>query len=185
MTVLLMPQETRRERHNRLHREAQRKRRALNPEYHRRLNREHRERDPEQVRRQQREASRRFKERHPERVKASCLRSYRQRLKQDPGYRVLMNLRSRLNGAVTEKGSTKLSVKRQLLGCGSEELRAHLEKRFLPGMSWENYGSGWHVDHIKPCAKFDLTDPDQQKVCFHYMNLQPLWADENRRKGAA
>lgn len=50
-------------------------------------------------------------------------------------------------------------------------------------MSWENYGFyGWHIDHIKPCSKFDLTDPKQQEQCFHYSNLQPLWAIENFKK---
>lgn len=52
-------------------------------------------------------------------------------------------------------------------------------------MTWANYGkSGWHIDHIKPCASFDLSDPDQQKACFHYSNLQPLWAFDNLSKGA-
>lgn len=49
-------------------------------------------------------------------------------------------------------------------------------------MSWENYGSYWHVDHKIPCAKYDLTDPNQQKACFHFSNLQPLEASENIRK---
>jgi HNH endonuclease. len=52
-------------------------------------------------------------------------------------------------------------------------------------MSWDNYGrDGWHIDHIRPCASFDLTDPEQQRQCFHYTNLQPLWAADNIRKGA-
>ena len=56
-------------------------------------------------------------------------------------------------------------------------------------MSWDNYGApqgqrGWHIDHIKPLAAFDLTDPEQCKQACHYTNLQPLWADENMRKGA-
>ncbi len=58
-------------------------------------------------------------------------------------------------------------------------------------MSWENYGKGdngrgmqeWHIDHIKPCASFDLSKPEQQKLCFNYTNLQPLWAEENMKKG--
>jgi len=50
-------------------------------------------------------------------------------------------------------------------------------------MTWDNYGE-WHIDHETPCAAFDLTDPVQQSNCFHYSNLQPLWAEENRRKGA-
>ena len=49
-------------------------------------------------------------------------------------------------------------------------------------MTWDNYGSYWHVDHIIPCCKFDLTDPEQQLKCFHYTNLQPLEATANLRK---
>ena len=50
-------------------------------------------------------------------------------------------------------------------------------------MSWNNYGfDTWHIDHIIPCDKFDLTDPKQQEQCFHYTNLQPLWAIENWQK---
>ena len=52
-------------------------------------------------------------------------------------------------------------------------------------MSWNNHGKfGWHMDHIKPCASFDLTDPKQQEECFHYSNYQPLWWNENLSKGA-
>ena len=48
-------------------------------------------------------------------------------------------------------------------------------------MSWNNYGK-WHVDHIRPCIDFDLSKPEEQQKCFHYTNLQPLWAEENMRK---
>jgi hypothetical protein len=65
-----------------------------------------------------------------------------------------------------------------------EKLFAHLEAQFRDGMSWDNYGRyGWHIDHIIPCSSFDLTDTDQQRKCFHYTNLQPLWAHENLSKG--
>ena len=49
-------------------------------------------------------------------------------------------------------------------------------------MTWENHGE-WHIDHIKPCASFNLLNEDEQKKCFHYTNLQPLWASENLSKG--
>ena len=50
-------------------------------------------------------------------------------------------------------------------------------------MTWENHGQyGWHVDHIKPCALFDLTKIEEQKKCFHYTNLQPLWWRDNIKK---
>ncbi|NBQ17559.1 hypothetical protein EBU24_04530 [bacterium] len=71
----------------------------------------------------------------------------------------------------------------ELLGCSIEELKIYLEKQFVKGMCWNNYGKkGWHIDHILPCASFDLTDPEQQKICFHYTNLQPLWAKDNYKK---
>ena len=58
------------------------------------------------------------------------------------------------------------------------------ESLFQSGMTWENHGKyGWHIDHIRPCSSFDLTDPEQQKLCCHYTNLQPLWAKDNLSKG--
>ena len=60
---------------------------------------------------------------------------------------------------------------------------AHLEALFQPGMTWDNHAiDGWHIDHIRPCTSFDLTDPEQQRQCFHYTNLQPLWAFDNISK---
>jgi len=79
--------------------------------------------------------------------------------------------------------SKKSKTSKNLLGCSLEVLKFHLECYFTKGMSWDNYGYyGWHIDHIKPCAAFDLTDPEQQKQCFHYTNLQPLWAEDNMKK---
>jgi len=69
-----------------------------------------------------------------------------------------------------------------LIGCTPLELKTHLERKFTEGMSWDNYGK-WHIDHIIPCAAFDLTDPVQQRQCFHYSNLQPMWATANFKKG--
>jgi hypothetical protein len=72
-----------------------------------------------------------------------------------------------------------------LLGCSIEEFRKHIESQFQEGMTWENQGrNGWELDHIIPCSYFDLSDPEQQRICFNYRNLQPLWKLENRRKQA-
>lgn len=69
------------------------------------------------------------------------------------------------------------------VGCSTSEFMAHLESLFVDGMCWENRGRhGWHVDHVKPLSSFDLTDPDQRLLAFHFTNTQPLWADQNRRK---
>lgn len=80
-------------------------------------------------------------------------------------------------------GKARALATLELLGCSVITLLKHLESQFRPGMSWENYGPVWHVDHITPCAIFNLNDPEQQKVCFHYTNLQPLFAKENLIKG--
>jgi hypothetical protein len=80
--------------------------------------------------------------------------------------------------------SIKSSNTINLLGCSLEEARKHLESQFKEGMTWENHGNkGWHIDHIRPCASFDLTDIEQQRDCFNYKNLQPLWWNENLSKG--
>jgi hypothetical protein len=79
----------------------------------------------------------------------------------------------------------KLSVEKTqaLIGCSTAHLRAHLQNQFEPAMSWENYGKkGWHLDHIAPCAAFNLSDPLQVKLCYHYTNLRPTWATDNHKK---
>lgn len=71
----------------------------------------------------------------------------------------------------------------ELLGCSIEFLMQYLEDRFKDGMSWDNYGlRGWHIDHIRPVASFDMTKPEDQRACFHYTNLQPLWWRDNLSK---
>lgn len=85
---------------------------------------------------------------------------------------------------MSRKGARKSDTTIKLLGCSYAEFIPHFEKQFKPGMTWENRGLlGWHIDHIRPCANFDLTDPEQQRICFHFTNLQPLWAADNLRKG--
>lgn len=98
----------------------------------------------------------------------------------DPQFRLRVNLRNRLRGAL--KGTIKYSTTMELVGCSREELRIHLESKFQENMTWENYGT-WHVDHIIPFAFFDLSDPEQLKKACHYTNLQPLWAKDNLSKG--
>ena len=71
------------------------------------------------------------------------------------------------------------------LGCSIVAFRAYIQTQFLPGMSWNNWArDGWHLDHIRPLASFDLTDREQFLAACHYTNYQPLWAIDNLRKGA-
>ena len=106
---------------------------------------------------------------------------HKERREADPAFALLHRLRVRLNHALG--GKAKASTTMDLVGCTAQELVAHMEAQFLPGMAWENRGE-WHVDHIRPCSSFDFSDPEQQRACFHYSNLQPLWAVDNQRKGA-
>lgn len=80
------------------------------------------------------------------------------------------------------KNNSKNSSITILLGCSILEFKQHIEKQFVRGMDWNNYGK-WHIDHIKPCDSFDLSLESEQKICFHYSNLQPLWAKDNLSKG--
>jgi hypothetical protein len=103
--------------------------------------------------------------------------------KTDPNFRLVENIRGRIKRAIKYGYGEKAHKTKELLGCDWEQIKKHLESQFTEGMSWDNYGE-WHIDHIKPCASFDLTDPEQQKQCFHYTNLQPLWAEDNLKKGS-
>jgi hypothetical protein len=116
----------------------------------------------------------------PKRVKYMLLR-----IKNDVNFKILTILRKRIRNVLKSKKNKKCFKSSELLGCSIEHARKHIESQFKEGMTWDNHGKyGWHIDHIIPCASFDLTDPEQQKKCFHYTNLQPLWWNENLSKGA-
>jgi hypothetical protein len=98
-------------------------------------------------------------------------------------FRIKNNLQHRIHLALIK--NIKLSHTTELIGCFIPELRRHIERQFKIGMTWDNYNrNGWHIDHIRPCASFDLSKLEEQKKCFHFTNLQPLWAGENLKKGS-
>ncbi len=107
----------------------------------------------------------------------------RDRKKIDPAFKLVKTLRSRLGTALKNQKAIKSDKTMELVGCTIPFLRGYLEAKFKVGMSWDNHGE-WHIDHIKPCASFNLLNEEEQKKCFHYKNLQPLWADDNLSKGA-
>jgi hypothetical protein len=98
----------------------------------------------------------------------------RNQYKTNTNYKLSQLLRIRLIDALKNK-TNKIESSLELLGCSIEEFKLYLEKQFLLEMSWENHGTIWEIDHIKPCASFDLTCETQQKECFHYTNIQPLF----------
>ena len=98
----------------------------------------------------------------------------------DLNFRLRNALRCRLYSAI--KNNQKVGSAVSDLGCSVGELRIHLESKFQPGMSWENYGD-WHIDHIIPLCYFDLSDRKQFLQACNYSNLQPLWEIDNLSKG--
>jgi hypothetical protein len=105
-----------------------------------------------------------------------------QRYRSDVAYRLEVSLRTRIRTALRKRLIyNKESPTADLLGCSIDDLIRHLESKFQPGMSWDNHGK-WHIDHIRPCASFDLNNAEEQRLCFHFSNLQPLWAHDNLRK---
>lgn len=119
-----------------------------------------------------------YRETHREQIAQHAL----ERRRRDPGYRLVCYLRKRLREALRRFQQTKKVSAIRNLGCTIPELIEYLTGKFTPGMSWDNYGM-WHIDHTKPFAAFDLSDPAQQAAAVHYTNLRPLWGEENLRKG--
>ncbi len=104
----------------------------------------------------------------------------KERYKNDIHYRLLKTLRDRIYKAVKKGYKSGKSI--DLLGCSIELYEIYLKSKFKGPMNIDNYGKVWEIDHIIPCSSFDLTDPEQQKKCFHYTNTQPLLITENRQK---
>lgn len=142
-------------------------------EYHKNYRDRHREKNIKYCRE--------YYKNNKERINAQNTEYCRNRKLNDVSYKIKVNLRRRLNNAL--KGLNKSNSTLNLIGCSIIALREHLESQFKEGMNWDNYGK-WHIDHIRPCSSFDLNDLEQQKICFNYKNLQPLWAEDNLRKGA-
>jgi hypothetical protein len=153
----------------------------------------YREAHPDRIK----ESKRQFFQKHKEEIRKYKKQYYHDHIEQErerarrKDHKVRATLHGRLRNNIHRrmllvlKGVNKSQHTCEIIGCSIEELRRHLESQFLPGMTWENWSThGWHIDHIIPCATFDLSDPEQQKKCFNYKNLQPLWAIDNLKKGA-
>jgi hypothetical protein len=103
----------------------------------------------------------------------------------DINFKIRDNYRKRTYMAL--KSNSKKGYTLELLGCSIDQLKQYLESQFVENMNWDNYGFGndkWNIDHIIPCASFDLTLKENQYKCFHFTNLQPLWQIDNFEKKA-
>jgi hypothetical protein len=103
------------------------------------------------------------------------------RRKNDIHFRILTNFRSRIRIALICKDKCYKTM--ELIGLSLDKFKKYIESKFKNDMEWNNYGSnGWHIDHILPCELFDIRDERQQRICFNYKNLQPIWKEENHKK---
>jgi hypothetical protein len=162
----------------------------------------------ERVKQIRRLATKRYKEKNPDKVKAwtvasnakrkedpefqnkrreyenknreKILNRRKERLKTEIGFKLKTLMRSRVGNALKQKKKNKTIF---LLGCDASFLKNHLESQFLEGMCWENWSkTGWHIDHIVPFGQFNLSDPIQQIAVCNWRNLRPLWAKDNHEK---
>jgi hypothetical protein len=116
-----------------------------------------------------------------DKYKSWVKRNNKEKYKTNENFRLNRCLRSRIRMALG--GYKKSNKTKELIGLDIVEFKKHLESKFQDGMSWSNYGYyGWHIDHIKPCSLFDLSKEEDQKQCFHYTNMQPLWRLDNMKK---
>ena len=117
------------------------------------------------------------KEKHREKARVYS----KQRRDADPAYKNMMNIRTLIRLALKKQSARKNTKTVVLLGCTAKEFAAHIQSLFEPWMNWDNLGvctgtpkTTWHIDHIKPLSHFNLSDPEQQKIAFHYTNCRPL-----------
>ena len=103
------------------------------------------------------------------------------RYRTNPQFKISVVLRTRLHQAIRDGEKRGTTI--QLLGCSAAKVCAHIENQFQPGMTWINWGThGWHIDHIRPLASFNLQDPRQLAQACHFTNLRPLWARDNLQR---
>ncbi len=107
----------------------------------------------------------------------------RRRKENDENYKTSIKLRTQLTKFLKKKCKVKFDNRViNTYGCKQEFFKSWIEYQFKEDMNWDNYGIYWHIDHIKPCCMFDLTDEEQKKESFHWSNLRPLKAIENQKK---
>ena len=110
---------------------------------------------------------------------------YNTRYRNNPYYRFVRLQRDRRRLVFKKYQWTKESQFNILFSCDKKTFLLYFNNLFIDGMTWENHGKhGWHADHIIAIVNFDLRDSKQEKICFHYTNYQPLWADVNQSKHA-
>jgi hypothetical protein len=129
------------------------------------------------------ENGKKWRKLNPDKIKEINRKCDNKRYQTNPEYKLKKLIRGRMISEIgkIKNGSTNDKMN-EYLGCSLNDLKIYIENKFTPDMNWNNHGNVWELDHIKPCSLFDFTDVKQQKECFHYTNLQPLYKEDNRKK---
>lgn len=137
---------------------------------------------PEYLRKKEERKERRRQYRKQDHIKKSSNEYIKYRLKTDSHLRIRFNVSSIMRSRLRSKNSVGIF---RHIGYTVQELRNHLESKFTDGMTWDNYGKVWHIDHIKPDCLFKYTSVNDKefKEAWALNNLQPLFAIDNLKKG--
>lgn len=161
-----------------------------NPEKWREKAAKHRHRklaeDSARYRQKNRDRSRKWQAANPESLRITRKKTDARR-QNDPWTRLARNTANLVRHCLMTRNLRKSGRRTEvLLGYSTPHLKIHLECQFMPGMSWENYGTAWHIDHILPVTFFNFQDADSDEFrrCWALTNLRPLWAERNLSKGA-
>lgn len=115
--------------------------------------------------------------------KEEHLRRDRERYATDPIYNLEIRCRKRFQHALKAAKLGKTEKTQEMIGTSWDRLQLYLITTMTPGMTWDLVQKGAiEIDHIKPIKRFNLSDPEEQKRCFHFTNLQLLWKADNIRK---
>jgi uncharacterized protein YxeA len=106
----------------------------------------------------------------------------KEKTKNDIDFKFRKYLRSRIYMALTTQGTKKNKRTWKYINCTSDFFKKWIVYQLYDGMTLENYGNYWHIDHVKPCSKFDLTKDEEINECFSWKNLRPLRCDKNKKK---
>ena len=169
------------------HKETQKKYRENNPEKVKERNKKYYENNPEKERERSKkyrednpEKIKEWRENNPEKVKEIQKKYLSNRKKNDPLFKLSCNIRALIYDSIRRGGFTKRSKTYKILGCSFDEFKIHIESQFSEGMSWDNHGE-WHFDHKTPVS-WGKTE-EEIIALNNYINFQPLWAEDNIRKG--
>ena len=120
-----------------------------------------------------------YREMNKEKVLKNNRESHKKRKETDPQYSITCTLRSRMNKVLVRPSKNKIL----LIGTTKKILMEWLEFNLqCDNLTWDGRGDVWHIDHVIPCNKFDLTNQNEQKICMNWTNLKPMLAHKNIAK---